>query len=394
MNKQRKIEDEAENYRTQLYDKELEEICRNSRIMCLIHTIFPHGKARKPEKYLEQYYNYLSDYTGNNYNSKFEFDTVKYYANKYNFNYDKIIQAYTENLCPAGAYAGLDSRTIHNLFIALMEYFAFSKATDNIAENTIEELSTMMGAQKFAPDKYLQKTTYRLPDFISELNYVYDRSDVAARDIPDEFYADFADRLHYKYSNEADEMHNIFVQNRKEKENAKYYELTDENLLDGALDFMLRDWRDFIKPIIKDLLNKLNELIHKNSEAKNSYRYTYDPFNTDFVPQEIIKKLECTIEKTVPYWRADWINCFSHPELDKFIRWHDVFAEPAPEIDTSPQNYDLQDTIATDVISGEQINAEYIDLSHLKNYPADFNLGVREVLMDVLDDYNSLKGFK
>ncbi len=80
--------------------------------------------------------------------------------------------------------------------------------------------------------------------------------------------------------------------------------------------------------------------------------------------------------------------------MDKFIRWHDVFAEPAPEIDTSPQNYDLQDTISTDIISGEQINAEYIDLSHLKNYPADFNLGVREVLMDVLDDYNSLKGFK
>ena len=73
MNKKRKIEDPIENYKTHLYDQELEEICRDSKIMCLIRTVFPPGKARKPEKYLEQYYNYLSDYTGNNYNSKFEF---------------------------------------------------------------------------------------------------------------------------------------------------------------------------------------------------------------------------------------------------------------------------------------------------------------------------------
>ena len=394
MNKKRKIEDPIENYKTHLYDQELEEICRDSKIMCLIRTIFPHGKARKPEKYLEQYYNYLSDYTGNNYNSKFEFDTVKYFANKYNFNYDKIIQAYTENLYPAGIYAGLDAATIHNLFIALMEYFAFSKATDNIAENTIEELSVMIGSKKFDPNNYLQKTAYRLPDFISELNYVYDKSDVVARDIPDEFYADFADRLHYKYSGEADEKHNIFVENRKKKENEKYYELENEKWLDVILRFTIRGKFKKYIPVIKTLLKKLNMLMLKNNEAKNSYKYTYDPFNTDFVPQEIVKKLECTIEKTVPYWRTDWINCFSNPELDKFIRWHDVFAEPAPESDTSSQNYDSQDTIVTDVISGEQINAEYIDLSHLKNYPVDFNLGVREVLIDVLDDYNSLKGFK
>ena len=164
--------------------------------------------------------------------------------------------------------------------------------------------------------------------------------------------------------------------------------------MDVILRFTIRGKFKKYIPVIKTLLKKLNMLMLKNNEAKNSYKYTYDPFNTDFVPQEIVKKLECTIEKTVPYWRTDWINCLSNPELDKFIRWHDVFAEPAPEIDTSSQNYASQNTIVTDVISGEQINAGYIDLSHLKNYPVDFNLGVREVLIDVLDDYNSLKGFK
>lgn len=406
MNKHQKIETPIENSRAHMEDLILLENCNNNRINCIINYIFEPGNAQIPEKYLEQYYDYMSKYTGNNHNSKLEFDTIKYYSNKYNFGYDKIISSYTENYYPASIYAELDEDTIHNLFIAIMEFLAYSKATDNIASGTIDELSDMIASKRFAPDDYMEKTKYRLPEFIDELNYVYDRSDVTERRIPDEFYSDVANRLHYRYSDGAERASNIFTEEQKRKENDKYYYTISNSTINYLSNFIGGKYSDIIKPIIMELFNKIKTALMKRSEEQNSYKYSLDRDNLDFVPKEKIKRLEGTVEMNMPYWVTQWLNYSSLDELHNLTHWNELYDDidsyinfgaynkAVPVLNTQPIKSNEEPITNVEIFPEQNLETELVDIEHLKNYPIDFQEGVKEVIIDVLDDYAQLKGFK
>ena len=406
MNRIKKIDTPIERDMAHLEDTELLENCNNNRINCIIHYVFKPGNAQMPEKHLEQYYDYMSKYTGNNHNSKLEFDTIKYYANKYNFSYDKIISAYTENYYPASIYAELDEDTIHNLFIAIMEFLAHSKATDNIASGTFEELSDMIASKRFAPNDYMEKTKYRLPDFIDELNYVYNRSDIEERKIPDEFYSDVANRLHFRYSDESEKEKNIFVRDRKEKENSKYYEIEQDPFRDSIIEVSIPNKYSKYIVIITKLFNKIKTAFTKRSEAQNAYRYSLETDNLDFVPTEQVKRLNGGIEMNIPYGFTKWLNYASSKELHDLIHWNnsneeidsyinwDKYYESESTLDEIPIQNNVSQPNTTEPFPESELETELIDIEHLKNYPMDFQEGVKEVIINVLDDYAQLKGFK
>lgn len=402
MSENKKITDPFESYEAHYQDEKLKDACTKSGINCIVEAAF-NPKAVKPQKHLEQQYNYLENFTGNNFNSKLEFDTVKHMADKYNFSYEKMLDAYTENFYPACIFAGLDDDTIHNLYIAIMELLAYKKATDNIAADTIGEISDMIAAQEFNPDEYMTKTQYHVPDVIKELNYVYENSNPYDRADPATYYSNVANRIHFYYGEQAEKNKNVFVEKSKEKENSKYYDIELPNIIDKMISFLFGTLGDLVKTIIIEATNKLKTFKNKQTETQNSYKYSLDTNNLEFVGQEARTKLYCYIEKTHQYWKNDWLNCFTRDGIQNFYnsnsdydlkkRYLDEFKDNySINPDTLPQQIDFDSPDTTINKENSVININN-NLSYSDFNKFDFRTEVQKIMTETFDNFAQTKGF-
>lgn len=176
---------------------------------------------------------------------KKELDSVKYYARLYDFNYREILDVYSEDFVPACMYANIDRDTMHNLFIAIMEFLRSSRVTDNIAKETMQELSHAIASKEEEnPGKYLESSRYRIPNLEKHINYIYQNGNYYDKTV---FCREFEHHIHDLYKDKTEGAKNKYVTKRKNAENEIFYGRRKKNFLTISLISLVAPGTNFLK---------------------------------------------------------------------------------------------------------------------------------------------------
>jgi len=275
-------------------------------------------KKIKPEIQLAQDYDYLQELTGKNYSQiKRELDNVKYHARKYDYDYTKLIEVFSEDFFPACEYRGIDEKVLHNMQIALMEFFRDAKATDNQVVDGIKEFSHFIAYdENFDTAKYFESTNYRFPDLEKHLNYIYKNTEDYSSN-PNEYYDALADHLHMLYKDKAPDAVNKYVKKQKQQQNDKQ----DSDKEDGWFCTLIKNHTpaavsDVIDICLKPLTQATDRFFKKRKEKKNSFEYIID----EDEKEELLERFKDTTLlnfdfntynlDNLAFAKPDWLNSF------------------------------------------------------------------------------------
>ena len=187
-------------------------------------------KQFEAENFMFEEINFLQQYTKTKRRAQKELDFVRLQADKFGFKFMPLAASYANEFYPAAKDNDLNQETIHNLLIAIVEYAAAKRANSEMLRELLSDIADMMKTGTYPENSSLKGSLINIDDEIKE---TLSRNEKIKS--KNKFYQNFANLLHYKYSQQALENINPVIAKINRSENELYDHTATDTVIKNIL---------------------------------------------------------------------------------------------------------------------------------------------------------------